>query len=138
MVGLAVWFSVSGGFRRTAYLLVWMLLCHFYLEGLYGSNGLPFVFLTGVLVLAIGLPMVSRLPLTVQRAFSFLPIDVDPAVRMSAEYSTEWRLRMWRAVVPTIPQYLVLGKGYSINPSELAMAQGVMSAGDSTEAPILA
>jgi len=67
----------------------------------------------------------------------FLPVEIDPVVRMSAEATVEWRLRMWRTVAPTVPQYLVLGKGYSINPSELAMAQGP-TMGDGSEASMVA
>jgi hypothetical protein len=35
-------------------------------------------------------------------------------VRMDAEGSKEWRLNIWRAILPQVPGYLLLGKGYAI------------------------
>jgi hypothetical protein len=34
---------------------------------------------------------------------------------MNAEDSTEWRLNMWEALLPQIPNYLLLGKGYAFS-----------------------
>jgi O-antigen ligase len=76
----------------------------------------------GIVLVAIGLPLVEKLPLTVQRSLSFLPIEVNPIARLDAVNSSEWRLKMWREVIPTISQYLLLGKGYSINVRELEQA----------------
>jgi hypothetical protein len=33
---------------------------------------------------------------------------------MDAEGSKEWRLNIWRAILPQVPDYLLLGKGYSL------------------------
>jgi len=52
----------------------------------------------------------DRLPMTAQRALSFLPLKVDPTVRLDAEGSTQWRLDMWQVIIPEIPKYLLLGK----------------------------
>ena len=58
------------------------------------------------------------------------------------------RLQIWRTVLPTVPQYLLLGKGYAINPSELAAvsqsdplggsvgSEGAMLAGDYHNGPL--
>jgi len=78
--------------------------------------------LLAISLTAIGLPMVEKLPMTVQRSLSFLPIAVNPIAREDAEGSSEWRLNIWREVVPTIPQYLLVGKGYSIDARELDQA----------------
>ena len=37
---------------------------------------------------------------------------------MDTEGSTEWRLKIWRALLPQIPQYLLLGKGYSFSEAD--------------------
>ena len=43
-----------------------------------------------------------------------------PVARMDAQGSTEWRLQMWKDLVPEIPQYLLVGKGYSFSANEQA------------------
>jgi hypothetical protein len=42
--------------------------------------------------------------------------------RVMADSSTEWRLAMWNAVTPQIPEYLFLGKGYNLSGTDLFMA----------------
>ena len=120
---VAIWLSLQGGYRGAAIFFALVFATQFFLEGLHRTRVMPVVILMGILSVAIGLPMVSKLPPMVQRALSFLPLDIDPAVRMNAEESTEWRERMWSIVLPTVPQYLLLGKGYAIDPGELSMAQ---------------
>ena len=74
-----------------------------------------------------------------QRAMSFLPVEIDPIARFDAQTSTEWRLTMWKRILPDVPKYLLLGKGYAINSSELSflMTSGVGRI-DSSELAILA
>jgi len=69
------------------------------------------------------LPQAQKLPLVVQRTLSFLPVKLDPLVNDSAKGTIEWRLEMWRALVPQVPQYLFKGKGYALDPNDLYMAQ---------------
>lgn len=135
-----IWISLMGGYRSTAVTLGLAFLFHFYLEGMFRSHLLPVFTLCGILTLAVTLPMVHKMPIAVQRSLSFLPVEVDPAAREAADASSEWRLRIWRTVLPTVPQYLLLGKGYAISASDLIMAndtQGRGAAGDS-ETSILA
>jgi hypothetical protein len=140
---LAVWISLQGGYRGGAILFAMMFVVLFFLEGLHRSRVMPLVLLMSILSVTIGLPMVSKLPPMVQRALSFLPLEIDPAVRMSAEVSTEWRERMWSRLLPTVPQYLLLGKGYTIDPGELLFAKGTkdtiegnIAAGDYHNGPL--
>ena len=120
---LAVAFvSFTGGYRSVPIILGLILVFLFHLEGLFRSKLMPFFVMLGVVLVAVGLPLVDKLPLMVQRSLSFLPIEVNPIVRQNAEASSEWRLKIWREVVPTIPQYLLVGKGYSINVRELDQA----------------
>jgi O-antigen ligase len=75
--------------------------------------------LMGILSAGLLIGFSSKLPFPVQRAFSFLPIQIDAAARQDAEGSMEWRVEMWRTVVPDVPKYLLKGKGYAIDPQEL-------------------
>jgi hypothetical protein len=63
----------------------------------------------------------ERLPLGIQRSLSVLPfIRLDPLAEMSAEASTGWRLQIWQDVIPLIPQYLLVGKGYAFSGTQQA------------------
>jgi hypothetical protein len=81
--------------------------------------------LVGMMALG-GIYLVSfadKLPLSVQRTLSFLPINVDPLSKQSAESSTQWRVEMWNQVLPQVPKHLFKGKGYVISADELFMVQ---------------
>jgi len=95
----------------------------FYTEGLLRKPMLPAFVLIGILGVAVLLPLTQHLPLSVQRTISFLPLPIDPVAKASAEASTEWRLTMWKHVLPQVPQYLLLGKGYAIVPGDLEMVR---------------
>src|SRR5204863_9297676 len=76
--------------------------------------------LTGMLLLA----QAEKLPLMAQRALSFLPaVPVDPIAKQGAQASTEWRVGMWKEVLPQVPRYLLKGKGYAIEPNDLVLPQ---------------
>lgn len=115
-----IWISLMGGYRSAAIIMGMAFLIQFYLEGLFRTQLFPAMLMVVILSVAVTLPMIQKLPFMVQRSLSFLPIQVDPLAREAAEASTEWRLRMWREVLPSVPDYLLLGKGYAINPAELA------------------
>jgi O-antigen ligase len=79
---------------------------------------LPVAILAGSLAVAIIVPLTPHLPFTFQRALSFLPLDVSPEARESAQGSFDWRVNMWKALLPQVPQYLLLGKGMAISPED--------------------
>ncbi len=114
--------GLSTGFRSALILLVMTFALLFYLERLHHTRLLlPVIFASlvggGLVVL-----FANRLPLSFQRSLSFVPgLKLDPVVRFDAASSTEWRLKMWREVVPQIPQYLLVGKGYSFSRNEQLM-----------------
>lgn len=134
-----IWVTLMGGYRSVAIILALTFGFQFYFEGLFRTRLLPVLVLGGVLALAISLPMVNRLPVTIQRSLSFLPVEVNAEARYAAEASSEWRLRIWREVLPLVPQYLILGKGYAINPLELEMVtdNAARTGGDSGEGSIM-
>ena len=119
--GLAAAMGLLGGFRATLVTMMVTLAVQFYLEGLWRSRLLPVAVLAAILGMVVVLPFADKLPFAVQRSLSVLPIKVSPLAEMDARGSTEWRLLMWKTVLPEVPEHLLLGKGYSINAAELAM-----------------
>jgi hypothetical protein len=115
--------GTTGGFRSILAGLLLLFVVQFVLEGLHRTRLLAVVLGTTVLALAILIPLGPRLPLAVQRSLSFLPIEVDPAARLEAQNSTEWRLAMWRALLPELPDYKFLGRGYRLSMTDLWIAE---------------
>jgi hypothetical protein len=111
--------SMIGGFRSSLVALGLTAFFIFWLEGLLRSK----YFFTTVVALVVTVTCMilfaRDLPLSIQRTLSVLPIEVDPVVRRDAEDTSQWRLKMWKEVLPEIPRYFWLGKGLAINSAEL-------------------
>ncbi len=122
---------MAGGYRShviTALVTIGVL---FYLEGLTRSRLMPSLLLSGILCAAVALPFADQLPLNIQRSIAFIPgISLDEAAVANAEASTEWRINMWKNVLPDVPKYLILGKGLSINLHELDMERAHLTKGE--------
>lgn len=116
--------SMAGGFRNTLVGTALLLVILFFLEGLQHTKLLPLSIMMGILVLMILIPFASKLPYGFQRTLSFLPVNVSYEARHDAEASTEWRLQIWQAVLPQVPGYLLLGKGYALNQSDMNYMAG--------------
>lgn len=93
--------------------------------------------------LVLGIVGARALPYGVQRTISFLPVEVDPDIRASAEGSSDWRFEMWRLVL-TSDRYIsnkMLGDGFGYTMAEhqaqvseeLGLLRGT-SRGDSIDA----
>jgi hypothetical protein len=121
---VCIFLSMFGGFRSSLIQLAIVFCIVYYLEGLLRSRLTPMILLAIVCTGTAMLPFVERLPLSIQRTLSFLPIPVDPIAKMDAEGSSEWRLKIWKNVVPQIPQYLIIGKGYSMNAADVEAFSG--------------
>ena len=109
------------GFRNVLAMCALVFAIQFCLERLYRTWLLPAL---AVITLAAGLiilPNAEKLPIVAQRTLSFMPIKVGFEARASADASLEWRLEMWRLLLPEVPKFLLCGKGYSIDPSDLDM-----------------
>jgi O-antigen ligase len=111
--------ALLSGFRSAAAILLVLFLVQFMVEGLWRTFWLPIIFGLGVLCLLPVMLYANRMPATVQRVLSVLPVDIDPNVRQEAENSTVWRFEMFHVVWQQVPQYFWIGKGYSIDPTEL-------------------
>lgn len=115
--------GMMGGYRSLIVLMGLVCLFLFFAEGLLRSRLFPALLLLGALVFGILIPLTPKLPYSMQRTLSILPLNVDPMVRRDAASSLEWRLRIWRALVPDLPKYFWLGKGYTLNPTDLYLAE---------------
>jgi len=110
------------GFRSFMAMFLITVVVQFFFEGLYRTRTLLISLGTLTVAAAIVLPNVDRMPYVVQRTLSFLPVEVSPAVRENTHDSSEWRFAMWRDVLAQVPQYLLVGKGYSMDPTEVQFA----------------
>jgi hypothetical protein len=119
--------SLLGGFRSVLIGFFAIFVLQFFLEGLHRTKLLPTMVLVLTMTGALVLPFAAKLPFTIQRALAFLPIPVDPMVRLSTESSIDWRLRMWKALLPQVPQYLLLGKGLAMSQEDFSIAEQVTS-----------
>ena len=128
-----------GGYRSAIIFPVLVFGVLFFAEGMHRSRLMPAFVLSAILASALVVPMARHLPFTFQRSLAFLPLDIDPQARMDAEGSTQWRLQIWQALLPQIPQYLLLGKGFSFTSEtygELMSGQSGFKTVDAAENPL--
>jgi hypothetical protein len=115
--------SAFSGYRSTPVIIGLTLVALFFAERLYRTSLLPKIAAAGVLSMVLLMAFATSLPFSVQRSLSFLPgIRVDPNVRAESRGSIEWRQQMWRALLPDLPKYFWLGKGYSLNLTDQYLA----------------
>ena len=123
-LGAFCFFVLAGlysGYRSLLVVLLMTFALLFYLERLHHTRLILPVILGSMAVGGLALLFAARLPLTVQRSLAVLPyIQLDPVARMSAQVTSDWRVQMWHDVMPLIPQYLLVGKGYSFSGAEQA------------------
>ena len=105
-----------GGFRIKLLSYCFVLGLLFFREGLHRTRLLLVFILAGMLGAVAIVPLAPHLPFAAQRILSALPFDlgISQEARNSAETSTQWRLDMWKALLPQVPKHLLVGKGYAI------------------------
>jgi hypothetical protein len=111
------------GFRSGVVLFGLTFTVLFCVEGLWKTKTSVVILVFLGLVAAGTVSFIDRMPLSVQRALSFLPIKIDPLIKQAAQDSTEWRLEIWKSVWPEVPRYLFKGKGYALNRQELFLVE---------------
>ncbi|MEK7676798.1 MAG: O-antigen ligase family protein [Verrucomicrobiota bacterium] len=126
---VAIGASLFGGFRSSMITLSILFIVQFYFEGLFRTRLLPILLVSLVLIGAFTLPFVDRLPLSVQRSLSFLPIQVDKVARHDAMSTLDWRFQIWKTVLPEVPKYLWLGKGYNFSGTDYDLTQEAIRRG---------
>jgi hypothetical protein len=117
----ALFLSACGGYRSIILLIGLTLVLMFCFEGLLRSRLMPVAMLGIFLMGGIIVGFADRFPLPVQRVLALLPVKIDSMARMSAEASTDWRLEIWKYLLPQVPQYLLFGKGLTFDSNDLAM-----------------
>jgi hypothetical protein len=121
--------TLFGGYRSSLILMVLIILIEFFFEGLIRTRLFVVLLMAGVLLGSVFVAYVDRMPLSVQRSVSFLPLEVDHVAKADAEGTMEWRLQMWKAVIPEIPKYFLLGKGFGFSGTDLYLTQEAMRKG---------
>jgi hypothetical protein len=121
--------GLYGGFRSTIILFFILFVVQFYFERLFRTGLFPVFLLGGVVVAVFLVAFADRLPLAMQRSLSFLPLNVDPVARQDAYGTLDWRLQMWKTVLPDVPKYLFLGKGYSFSGTDFYLTQMAVQRG---------
>lgn len=115
--------SLFSGFRSSFLTIALLIFTQFFVEGLHRTKYLLAFTATFLIVASTVLPFADKLPLSVQRSLTVLPLDLDRAAVDAARGSTEWRLDMWRAIIPDIPKYLIIPKGYALDPKDMYFSQ---------------
>jgi len=119
----AIVVGMFSGFRATLLQALLLFGLQFFAEGLHKTRHLLVLILSVTLVCAVVFPFANRLPLAVQRCLTLLPLDLDRTAIDAARGSTDWRLEMWRVVMPDVPKYLLVPKGFAIDPKDLYFSQ---------------
>jgi len=120
---VAIAASLLGGYRGGLLLFAFTFVFFFYFEGLHRTRYLPILLCAILIAGGLLVPFAEKLPLAAQRTLSFLPVKMDPIAQQSADASSEWRVQMWKNVLPEVPKYLFHGKGLGMSPNDLYMAQ---------------
>ncbi len=115
--------TMLGGYRSYIVLTAALFTLLFFLEGLHRTKVLAIALAITAIAITAVLPNVRSLPLSIQRSFSILPIDVDPVARHDAQGTLDWRLEMWRAVLPEVGPHLLLGKGFAYSGTDYYLTQ---------------
>jgi O-antigen ligase len=113
---LVVAVGMLGGFRAMVIIFAMVFAMQFFLEGLHKTRLVLPMACFGLLGAVVLVAVAPKLPVTYQRALSFLPLQgLDARATLDAEGSAEWRFRIWKSVLPRIPEHLLLGTGYSLS-----------------------
>jgi hypothetical protein len=118
-------FALSGFRSGVVYMVVVFLLAAFFRTG----SKRTLVVMTAIALVALGLVCAQNsgltLPLTAQRALSFLPGNWDKRALGDAEGSSEWRYYMWDVVLKT-DTYIhnkIFGDGFGFSDYELQIME---------------
>ena len=121
--------GLFGGFRSSIILFGILTVSQFFIEKLHKTRYLPIFAGTSILVGMMLILFAQQLPLSMQRALSFLPIEVHPMARSDADGTLDWRIQMWRIVAQEVPDYLVLGKGFGFSGTDYVLTQEAIRRG---------
>jgi hypothetical protein len=130
LAGLCIIGAMLGGYRGLLIMMAMVVVVLFFVEGVYKTRLGPAIIFASLFLLVGTITFVDKMPLSVQRAFSFLPMEkIDPTARLDALSTLDWRLSMWKILIPEIPKYLILGKGYSFSGTDYYLTQEAVRRG---------
>jgi|GEM_PF-2299416 Lipid A core - O-antigen ligase and related enzymes len=116
--------SLLSGYRLMTASLILIAALTLFLQKGFTTPRLALLFLAGCIGLFFVYFFASELPNSVQRAISWLPgIDVSNVAQSDAFQTVEWRLRLWRVALEYLPDYWLVGKGFSYNLAEALAAR---------------
>ena len=121
LAGIALGFL--GGFRSHLIIIALTFGILFFVERMWRTRVMLIVMIMTTLSAVFLVGFADKLPSTIQRSFSFLPIGIDPVIKAQAESSSQWRIDLWKSVVNEVPVYFFRGKGYTFSADDMYMAQ---------------
>ena len=119
LLALAVGTGMMSGFRSFTLQFAILFAVLFFLEGLHRTRLAAILLVVMLLGGAVVLPMADKLPVVAQRALSFLPGNFDYEAQRDAAVSTEWRIGMWKQMLPELPQFFFRGRGWSLGSARI-------------------
>ena len=122
--------SMFGGYRTAVIVVAIIFFIQFIAEGLLRSRLLPVMLAGAAFAIVLTFAFSRELPLSFQRSLSFIPfIDIDPVARQDAMGTLDWRFQMWKIVIPDIPKYLLLGKGFAYSGTDYMLTSEAIRQG---------
>ena len=121
---LAPAYLLLGGYRGYVMFIALMFALQFYLEGLHRTKLLLRFTALGIVMAVALVPLAPHLPGQYQRALAFLPLDINQQVRQEADETVNWRVEMWKSLLPQVPEHLLLGKGYALSANDYQLLAG--------------
>lgn len=97
------------------------LLSSYFFGGLRETFRMLFALLAGVLLVVTAQSAGVYIPLSVQRALSFIPIEWDERATHDAQSSSEWRYEIWKIALDgdKYIKHKILGDGFGYSQYEL-------------------
>ena len=108
------------GHRTVVVLLGLTLLVYMAVRQSTASFG-RFMKLAGVVILLLAALyyFVGKLPVNFQRPFAWLPgIVIADEAGESAAITSQWRIELWKQLLPMVPDYLLVGRGMAFSTSD--------------------
>jgi len=136
LMALSMVFVFCSGFRGNLIVVIVAMIIGTYFRK--RSSDLVTMTVIGIPLLAMTIAMngvLFHLPLTAQRALSFLPGNWDANAKLNADDSTEWRVFMWKTMLNE-KKYLKnrwLGDGFGYSREEWVAMQRLGAAGSDQE-----